>query len=105
MTDFVIVLVTTKDRAEAEKIAMALLLEKLVACANIVGAVASLFHWKGNIECAEECLLMLKTRQDLFGRVSERVGALHSYEVPEVLALPVVGGSAAYLAWLGDALK
>ncbi|MCW4029399.1 MAG: divalent-cation tolerance protein CutA [Candidatus Bathyarchaeota archaeon] len=105
MTDFIVVLVTAKDKVEAEKIGMALLLEKLVACVNIVGSVSSWFHWKGNVDYAEECLLILKTRRDLFDRVSERVGALHSYEVPEVLALPVVGVSATYLTWLEETLK
>ncbi len=104
-TDFIIVLVTTANRAEAEKISQALVEEKLIACANIISPVASCFRWMGKIERAEECLVVMKSRADLFARVEARVRALHSYEVPEVLALPIVEGSAGYLAWMGDALK
>jgi periplasmic divalent cation tolerance protein len=104
-TDFIIVLVTTKDKAEAEKISLALLEAKLIACANIVSPVASCFLWQGKIDRAEECLVIMKSRGDLFVKLEARVRALHSYEVPEVLALPIVGGSADYLAWMGKALN
>jgi periplasmic divalent cation tolerance protein len=104
-TDFIIVLVTTADKTEAEKISQTLLKEKLIACANIVSPVASCFLWQGKIDKAEECLVLMKSRKDLFGELAERVKALHSYEVPEVLALPIVEGSVAYLAWMRDTLK
>ncbi len=104
-TDFIIVLVTTKDQAEAKKISQTLVEEKLIACANIVSPVASCFWWMGKVERAQECLVVMKTKADLFGEVAARVKALHSYEVPEVLALPIVEGSADYLAWLRASLK
>jgi periplasmic divalent cation tolerance protein len=104
-TDFIIVLVTTKDKAEADKISQALLSEKLIACANIISPVASCFLWQGKIDRAEECLLIMKTHKDLFTELLARVKALHSYEVPEVLALPVVDGSGDYLAWMRAAIK
>jgi periplasmic divalent cation tolerance protein len=104
-TDFIIVLVTTADKEEAEKISQALLNEKLIACANIVSPVASCFLWQGKIDKAEECLVVMKSRKDLFGELARRVKALHSYEVPEVLALPIVEGSVDYLAWIGNVLK
>ncbi|MCL5877329.1 MAG: divalent-cation tolerance protein CutA [Candidatus Bathyarchaeota archaeon] len=104
-TDFIIVLVTTKDKAEAEKISQTLLDEKLIACANIISPVASCFLWEGKIDRAEECLIVMKTRKDLFAELAVRVKALHSYEVPEVLALPVVDGSGEYLAWIRRSLK
>ena len=104
-TDFIIVLVTTKDRTEAEKISQTLLDERLIACANIVNPVASCFLWQDRIDRAEECLVLMKTRKDLFAELAMRVKALHSYEVPEVLALPVVDGSGEYLAWMRRTLK
>ncbi|MCW3998799.1 MAG: divalent-cation tolerance protein CutA [Candidatus Bathyarchaeota archaeon] len=104
-SEFIIVLVTTKDQTEAEKISQTLLSEKLIACANIISPVVSCFSWMGKIDRTEECLVVMKSRADLFGEVAVRVKALHSYEVPEVLALPVVAGSADYLAWLGSTLK
>jgi periplasmic divalent cation tolerance protein len=104
-TDFIIVLVTTKDKAEAEKISLALLEEKLIACANIVGPVASCFLWQGKIDRAEECLVVMKSRKNLFAQLTARVRALHSYEVPEVLALPIIEGSADYLAWIDGVLR
>ncbi|MCW3996203.1 MAG: divalent-cation tolerance protein CutA [Candidatus Bathyarchaeota archaeon] len=103
-TDYLIVLVTTASKAEATKIAQALLKDKLIACANIINPVTSLFHWKDAIDCVDECLVVMKSRIDLFGRLVEQVKGLHSYEVPEILALPVANGSADYLAWMKSVL-
>jgi periplasmic divalent cation tolerance protein len=103
--NYIIVFVTTANKAEAEKIAQALLKEKLIACANIISPVASFFHWRGRIDKAEECLVVMKSRVDLFPELSERAKGLHSYEVPEILALPIVEGSEAYLAWMDEVLK
>jgi periplasmic divalent cation tolerance protein len=104
-TDFIIVLVTTKDKAEADKISQTLLQEKLIACANIISPVSSCFLWQGKIDRAEECLVVTKTHKDLFTELVVRVKALHSYEVPEVLAMPVVDGSGEYLAWMRSVIK
>jgi periplasmic divalent cation tolerance protein len=103
--NYIIVFITTADKAEAEKIAQTLLKEKLIACANIISPVTSLFHWKGTIDKAEECLVVMKSRMDLFPELVERAKGLHSYEVPEVLALPIIAGSEAYLAWMAGVLK
>jgi periplasmic divalent cation tolerance protein len=103
--DYIIVLVTTANKAEAEKIAQALLKERLIACANIINPVTSFFFWSGKIDKVEECLVVMKSRRDLFAELAERLKGLHSYEVPEVLALPIVEGSAAYLGWMGEVLK
>jgi periplasmic divalent cation tolerance protein len=102
---YIIVFVTTSNKEEAEHISRKLLEDKLIACANIVGPVVSHFHWEGRVDRAEEFLVLMKSRLDLFEALSTRVKALHSYEVPEVLALPVVAGSAAYLNWLAVSLK
>ena len=102
---FIVVLVTTASSLEAEKICSALLDEKLIACANVVGPVVSHFHWSGKVERAEEFLVLMKSRSDLFDQLSETVARLHSYEVPEIIALPIKGGANAYLEWLGSSLK
>ncbi len=104
-TDFILVLVTTPSKIEAEKIVQKLLEDKLIACGNIIHPVTSYFHWSGKIDCAEECLVVLKSRMKLFESLVECVKNLHSYEVPEILALPIVAGSEAYLGWMGGVLK
>ena len=103
--DYIIVLVTTANKVEAEKIAQTLLKQRLIACANIINPVTSFFFWSGKIDNAEECLMVMKSRRDLFAELAECLRGLHSYEVPEVLAIPIVEGSAAYLAWMGGVLK
>jgi periplasmic divalent cation tolerance protein len=101
----IIVLTTTPSREEAEKIAKTLLEEKLIACANIIGPAYSLFWWQGKIDTAQEHLILMKTRRDLFGKVSERVKTLHSYQVPEVIATRIIEGSKDYLKWLDESLR
>jgi periplasmic divalent cation tolerance protein len=98
------VYVTTASKAEAEKIAQTLLEENLIACANILGPVSSHFHWKGKIDSSEEFLMILKSRVDLFAVLEQRVRALHSYEVPEILAVPIVEGSKGYFDWMNSVL-
>ncbi len=102
--EYVIVMVTTPSKQEAENIAQQLLKKQLIACANITGPVSSLFHWSGKIEKAEEYLVFMKSRKDLFEKLTETVKTLHSYEVPEIIALPIVEGSEAYLGWLESCL-
>ena len=99
------VLVTASSKQEAETLAEKLLEAKLIACANVLGPVSSHFHWEGKIERAEEYLVLMKSRSNLFGALEEKVRSLHSYEVPEVLALPVAAGSKPYLDWLSGVLK
>ncbi|MGB9714767.1 MAG: divalent-cation tolerance protein CutA [Candidatus Bathyarchaeales archaeon] len=101
----IVVLVTTSSKEEAEKIANCLLNERLIACANIVGPVHSLFWWTGKIERAEEYVLLMKSHESLFDKLSERIKALHSYDVPEIVALPIVKGYKAYVEWLDSCLK
>ena len=101
---YIIVMVTTASKQEAESIAQRLLQKRLIACANIIGPVSSLFRWSGKTERTEECLIFMKSRRDLFEKLAETVKALHSYEVPEIIVLPIVDGSKAYLDWLGSCL-
>ena len=102
---YIIIIVTTAGREEAETIVQRLLEARLIACANIIGPVSSHFRWSGKMEKTEEYLILMKSRQDLFEKLSETVKALHNYEVPEILALPVVEGSKAYVDWLGSCLR
>jgi periplasmic divalent cation tolerance protein len=102
---YIIIIVTTASREKAETIVQRLLEARLIACANIVGPVHSHFRWSGKTEKAEEYLILMKSRRDLFEKLSETVKALHSYEVPEIIALPIVEGSKAYMAWLDSCLK
>lgn len=98
-------LVTTANKQEAENIVRDLLESKLIACANIIGPVMSRFRWAGKIDCANEFLILMKSRQDLFETLSAKISNLHSYDVPEILALPVSAGSKSYLSWLVNSLS
>lgn len=102
-SDVVVVLVTASTADEAVRIGRTLVEERLVACANVVGPIRSIYRWHDAVEDAGEHLLMLKARAADVAAVETRVQALHSYDVPEVLALPVAAGSAAYLTWLAGA--
>lgn len=102
---YIVVMVTTANKEEAETIAQRLLEARLIACANIVGSVQSRFLWLGKIDVVEEYLVLMKSRKGLFKRLSETVTALHSNEVPEIIALPLVDGSNDYLAWLAECLR
>jgi len=99
-----VVLVTAASREEAERIAEGLVEAMIAACATIIPSATSVYRWEGRVERAREWLLIIKTRSDVLDELVERVRALHSYEVPEVLALPVVGGSETYLRWLDGAV-
>jgi periplasmic divalent cation tolerance protein len=101
---YIIVLVTTTNKQEAENIVQQLLKEHLIACANIVGPVSSFFRWSNEIEKAEEYLVFMKSRENIFEKLTKKVKKLHSYEVPEIVALPIVEGSKAYLGWLDSCL-
>ncbi len=104
-SSYAVIMVTAANREEAEKIARHLLAEKLIACANIISPVSSLFYWSGKIEKADEHLLLMKSRLDLFEELSESIKALHSYEVPEIIALPIIRGLSTYIEWLDSSLK
>lgn len=100
MSEHVVVLMTAGSQEEADRIAGTLVAEMLVACVNVVPGVTSVFRWAGEVQREQEWLLIAKTRSDVLSSLTQRVLALHSYDVPEVIALPLVGGSEAYLHWL-----
>lgn len=97
---FVIIMVTCVSRKEARKIADRLLAKRLVACANVIEGVESKFWWKGNLDSAAETLLMMKTLEANFKKIEAEVKRLHSYEVPEIIAIPITAGSKEYLNWI-----
>jgi len=104
-TDRIIVLITSGNEEEAHKIAESLVNEKKAACVNIVPGVDSLFWWEGKLDSARESLLLVKTKASLFPELVEMVKRMHRYEVPEIIALPVIGGSEDYLKWLDSACR
>jgi len=101
----IIVLITAGNEEEAHKIARLLINEKKAACVNIVPRVGSLFRWKGKVDSARENLLLVKSRASLLSEIISLVKEVHSYEVPEIIALPIIGGSEEYLKWLDSACQ
>ena len=100
MTDKIVVLSTCPTAEEAGKIARRLVEKRLAACVNILAGARSVYHWQGAIEENEEILLLIKSRRDLFATLRAELERIHSYEVPEVIALPIVDGSPSSLDWL-----
>lgn len=99
------VLVTVPDAAAGEALGRALVEERLAACANVLPGVASVYRWQGEVRRDDEALVILKTTAEGLENLRERVVALHPYEVPEVLALPVVGGHGPYLRWVEEEVE
>ena len=101
----VVVLVTCASRKEAERLARALVEKKLAACVNVASApVRSVYRWKGKIETATEFPVAIKTTRRRFSVLEKEIRRLHSYETPEIIALPIVAGSAAYLGWIAESV-
>ncbi|HUL60947.1 MAG TPA: divalent-cation tolerance protein CutA [Anaeromyxobacteraceae bacterium] len=100
MTDALVVLVTAPTPERAAELARAVVEERLAACGNVVPGLRSIYRWEGKVQDDAEALLVLKTTRARFEALRERILALHPYQVPEVIALPVEAGSAPYLAWL-----
>jgi periplasmic divalent cation tolerance protein len=104
MTDKRLVLSTTGSQDEARRIAHALVEKQLAACVNIVPGVESVYHWQGNIESGQEWLLIIKTTTGAFPSLRDTLQELHSYEVPECVALAIEDGIPEYLEWLGESV-
>ena len=105
MTDNIVVLNTCETEADAERLARALIEARLAACVSVVPGLRSFYHWQGALECNSECLLLIKTSRALFPALQMEIEKLHSYAVPELLALPVVAGAENYLNWLHSGLR
>jgi periplasmic divalent cation tolerance protein len=104
MREFVVVFVTVSSAGEGDRLARALVEARLAACVSRVKSVQSIYHWKGKIESSDEELLIIKTSRDLFERLKDAVRQLHSYQVSEIVALPIIEGSESYLRWLDEEL-
>ncbi|SNR60259.1 divalent-cation tolerance protein CutA [Desulfurobacterium atlanticum] len=100
MEKFITVITTTETEKEAEKIAETLVSEKLAACVQIIPSIKSVYRWQGKVEKSEEHLLFIKTKESLFEKVEKAIKENHSYEVPEIISIPVNSGSKEYLEWI-----
>ncbi len=99
---YIVVIIVTKSREEAEKIGKVMVEEKLAASANIIPEIKSFFFWKEKFYHINESILLLNTRKDLFGKVKDRTRELHSYELPEIIAIPIISGSSDFLNWIKE---
>jgi len=105
MTDKRIVLTTAGSQQEAQKIAEALVAQRLAACVNIISGIHSVYRWQGKVEQADEWLLLIKTTESASAPLRDAITKLHSYEVPECIVLSIEDGTPAYLDWIGDSVK
>jgi len=106
MTDKIVVLVTCASAGQARRIARALVERRLAACGNVLHTpVHSIYRWKGKVASAKEALLILKTTRRRFAAVERAVRRLHTYEVPEIIAVPIAAGSRAYLDWISESVR
>lgn len=100
-----VVLVTCAKKSEAERIARTLVEKRLAACGNIISApITSIYRWKGKVDRAKEVLLILKTTSARFAALEKQIRQIHSYEIPEIIAMQVAAGSTSYLAWILESL-
>ena len=105
MTEYIQVLTTVEHRADAEKIARNLVEKHIAACVQIVGPLTSYFQWQGKLDSAQEYLCLIKSRSDLFTELEAAIQSMHPYEVPEILATPIIKGNAEYLNWMAVELE
>ena len=102
---YIVILITCSNRKEAQKIARALISEKLAACVNIIENIQSLFWWKAKVDLARESLLIVKSRKLKLAKIIRLVKSLHSYQVPEIIALPILAGNKDYLRWIDESIR
>ena len=98
----IVVLTTSGSKEEAQKICQGILQDRLAACVNIIEGVSSYFWWEGKIDTAKENLLVIKTRKALLNKLIKKIRTLHSYDVPEIISLPIAAGSKKYLEWIDE---
>jgi len=104
MEEYIAVFITASSQHEAAKIAGTLVEERLAACVNIIPSIRSIYWWEGKVNDESEALMIAKTRRSMFGRLTERLRAIHSYQIPEVIGIGIVEGSGQYLAWIDEVL-
>jgi len=101
----IVLFITTANAEEAQRIAGVLVKERKAACVNIVPRISSLFWWQDEVESAQESLLIVKSRASVLNQIVDLVKQHHSYDVPEIIALPIIGGNPDYLDWIGKEVK
>ncbi|MDD5595960.1 MAG: divalent-cation tolerance protein CutA [Candidatus Omnitrophica bacterium] len=101
----IVIFITSANKKEAKAIAKALLGKRLVACVNIIDRIESFFWWEKKIDSAKEVLLIAKSKKSNFQKITALVKAKHSYQVPEIIALPIIAGYQPYLGWIDDSLR
>ena len=104
-TPYVMIFCTVPDESRAKKISQSLLEEKLAVCCTIIPDLNSIYHWENKIQNDKELLLIIKSRQELFPELEQRIKGLHPYSVPEIIAIPIVNGNPDYLKWMDENVK
>lgn len=104
-SNILVAFMTAPNREEARLIARTVVEERLAACCNIAGAVESIYQWQGKVEEAEEVLVIIKTTRERFPDLQRRVTELHSYDIPELIAMPITEGLPGYLEWVGEVMN
>lgn len=102
---YIIIFITASGKKEAKAIAGSLLKSRLTACVNIIEGMESLFWWKGKIDSSREALLIVKTKKEKLARIIKLVKDTHTYDLPEIIALPIISGEPEYLRWIDDSLR
>ncbi len=105
MSDYIQIVTTIGRREDADRIAQALVAARLAACVQVIGPITSTYRWRGKIETAEEWQCWAKSRRELYDEVEQAIRRIHPYEIPEILAMPILAGNADYLAWLDGELN
>lgn len=98
--EYIQVFTTSSTKDDAQRIARSLIEKRVAACVQVVGPITSTYWWKGAIETSDEWLCIIKSQRTLYGKIEQAIREVHSYETPEIIAMPIVAGSDDYLAWL-----
>ena len=101
---YIVIFITAANKKQADNIGRALVKHKLAACVNIVRSIESVFWWQGKLDKAKESLLIIKSRKEKLSKIIKLVKSLHSYSVPEIIALPIISGNKDYLKWIDDSI-
>ncbi|MCA9400838.1 MAG: divalent-cation tolerance protein CutA [Candidatus Omnitrophica bacterium] len=102
---YIVIFITAKDEREAKKITNRLIDKGLIACGNIIPAITSIFFWQGKVDEESEALLILKTKKERFASIVKEVKKMHSYDVPEIIAIPIIDGNEDYLKWVDESVQ
>ncbi len=105
MSKYIQIITTTESKEDADRIAKELVKKRLAACVQVIGPIQSTYWWKGEIESSQEWVCLMKSHEDLFQKIETAIKDIHPYEVPEILAIPILTGHQPYIQWMKDELK